>query len=78
MHGASLHDAGRIVHPDEMHGGGCARELAGRDLLEEQAVRALADAAGLNYWDVFDDAMGVFDAVAAGADERLLRSMQAG
>lgn len=38
--GASLHDAGKIVHPEEMSGGGSQHEAAGQELLVRSGVRA--------------------------------------
>jgi hypothetical protein len=38
--GASLHDAGKIVHPEEMSGGGSQHEAAGQELLARSGVRA--------------------------------------
>jgi len=36
--GAALHDAGKILHPDELRGLGHAHEVAGRDLLLAHGV----------------------------------------
>ena len=36
--GASVHDAGKIVHPEEMSAGGNRHEVAGRDLLVNSGV----------------------------------------
>lgn len=38
--GASVHDAGKIVHPEEMSASGHRHEVAGRDLLANSAVPA--------------------------------------
>jgi len=40
--GAALHDAGKILHPDEMSGPGSRHESDGRALLAEQGVGDLA------------------------------------
>lgn len=116
--GAAIHDAGKIVHPNEMNGPGNQHEPEGRALLTEHGVGeaarfcvthaqwehadveledllvALADklwkgkrvaelerrvverlAAGQSFWDVFVRADAVFERVAAGADDRLARSL---
>lgn len=36
--GAALHDAGKTLHPDEMHGGGSEHERAGHRLLLDHGV----------------------------------------
>jgi len=36
--GAALHDVGKTLHPDEMHGGGSAHERSGYQLLLEHGV----------------------------------------
>jgi hypothetical protein len=40
--GAALHDAGKVTHPDEMHGPGHRHEEEGRRMLEEQGLGDLA------------------------------------
>ena len=38
--GASVHDAGKIVHPEEMSGGGSQHEAAGQELLVRAGIPA--------------------------------------
>jgi hypothetical protein len=38
--GASIHDAGKIVHPEEMSAGGSRHEVAGKELLVRSGVPA--------------------------------------
>lgn len=119
--GVAVHDAGKILHSDELNGPGSMHEAAGEALLirngvqpesakccvshakwhepevsfEERSV-ALADKLwkgkreaglellivdeiasklGISRWDVFANMDSVFEAIAAGATERLERSV---
>jgi hypothetical protein len=117
--GAALHDAGKILHPEEERAPGRLHERAGRELLlqhgvpaelaafceshaawdersplvtllvaladklwkgkrvpelEELVVHSLAQRTGRPFWELWPALDELFEAVSAGADDKLARS----
>ena len=66
--GASIHDAGKIVHPEEMSAGGSRHEVAGEELLVRSGVSAAIARFCITHaaWDGAD--CTVEDALVALAD----------
>lgn len=89
LSGAALHDAGKILHPQELDVPGALHEPS-EDLLvaladklwkgkrvaelERRIVEALAAKSELDFWETFVRADDLFERIAARGDERLSRS----
>ena len=111
-----LHDAGKILHPDELRGDGDEHEPAGEKLLlaqgvapaglsharwagmpcsleellvaladslskgkrdaalEKQAIQAISERAGKEFWDLYIELDTCFESIAANGATRLMRS----
>lgn len=87
--GAALHDAGKILHPNEMHGGGNAHEPAGHRLLLEHGVPEILARHARTHaaWQGLDDLEPVLVALAdklwkgrrvAELEERVLQLIASG
>lgn len=67
--GAALHDAGKILHPEEMSRPGCEHEKAGRELLVQHGVPPEVARFCETHarWD--DPSVGLEDLLVAAADK---------
>ncbi|HEY7370757.1 MAG TPA: HD domain-containing protein [Polyangia bacterium] len=67
--GAALHDAGKVIHADEMSGPGHQHERAGEQLLVSQGIPEEVARFCVTHADWDDDARGVEDLLVALADK---------
>jgi hypothetical protein len=80
--GVVVHDAGKIIHPEELDQSGNQHEQAGFNLwkgkreekLELMVVDQTAKNIGKNRWDIFTDMDSCFESIAANGPNRLHRS----
>jgi hypothetical protein len=69
LFGAATHDIGKVVHPEELAGAGCAHEPAGRDLLLRHGVPADLARFAASHAAWWQDGIGVDDLLVSVADK---------